>query len=128
VLDGHAVDFEDLDPVASARLTIAPIRSGVLAGGGRITRRRPWLRAVDDDAISVHPAHVDVRRRDRHPRARLVALHAAPVGIVVVRAGPDENPIPRSCGADRMLDAGELARTPSPRPHPQDARTRGRYG
>src|SRR5262249_61089015 len=101
-------------PVAAGPLTTASTRSGVLAGGGPITRRRPRLRAVDDDAISVHPAHVDVRRRDRPPRARLVALHAGPVGLFVVRAGPDENPIPRSSGADRILDAGQLARTPSP--------------
>ena len=96
VLDAHARCLEHLDPVATVGLT-AHVRSEVLIGRRAAAPRCARLGPIDDDAVSIHAAHMDARRRDHDTRALLGQRPIPPVAVaaLVVVPGADQDPVAR---------------------------------
>src|SRR5581483_2355155 len=101
VLDVDAADLERLDAVTAAAgrlLVLCAGRAGL----------RTALRPVDDHGVAVHPAEVQSRRSDQDTSR----FGAAPDPLLVVVAGPDQDPVARPRGIDRSLDRAVLPALP----------------
>ena len=124
--------FSTVTPSAlktSTPLRPEAVRPEVLVAGGRRALRRARLGPVDDDAVSVQPAQVDVRRRDQHAGAGLIGrLVSRVVAALVVIARRNQDPVAGSSGVDGGLDRVELRGSRTRRMalgHAQDAGRRG---
>ena len=73
VLERGAARLPDLEAVAPDRLALRVDGTGILIGGLGAALRRARLRAVDHDAVAIHPADVDAGGGHPHPRFRRVS-------------------------------------------------------